>query len=158
MPPYRLSRAVRRTIAKPERGPLPQLYGALRRLLVMSAAAAAAALRFGDAVVDGPLPGVAPADGRMRLLSQTLSPAAAAEHAAATARWREAKGPALRLLSPLPEGAAAGKANVLASAASFLGLGLGKARARGARAAVARAAVREAPARPRERKPPSFGG
>ena len=93
-------------------------------------AAVAPPLRFDDAVVEGPLPR-ATGDACVRLLSQTLSPAAAAEHQAATARWRAvAKAPALQLLSELPEGAAADEAAVFASAWTFLGLSTGKARAR----------------------------
>ena len=100
----------------------------------MSGAASGAGpppLRFENAVVDGPLPR-REGDTAVRLLSQTLSPAAAAEHASATAAWRvqlrtEPKTPALRLLSELPRDAAADEDAVLVSARRFLGLGSGKA-------------------------------
>jgi hypothetical protein len=98
---------------------------------MMQAGGSPPPLRFDGAVVDGPLP--RDIEGRTRLLSQTLSAAAAAEQAAALAQWRaelkgDAKTPVLRLLSPLPADSATDVDAVLKSARSFLKLQSGKAR------------------------------
>jgi len=95
-----------------------------------ASAAVTPPLRFDGAVVDGSLPA---APGSVRLLSQTLSAAAAGEYYATTQRWRaetraDGRTPQLKLLSALPGDCVADASVVLKSARTFLKIPNGKAR------------------------------